>query len=322
MSFASPLVLIALIAIPVLVLVYGRAERDRRAAAAAFASPRLQPSLAPRRPGWRRHAPLIAIGLALALLVVAAAKPQRTVAVPVERASIMLATDVSGSMTATDVQPDRLTAAKAAATRFVASVPAKVNIAVMAFNQSPNVLQNPTQDRAAVKGAISRETAGGGTATGEAIATATGVLNRAPGIGAKRPPAAIVLLSDGASTSGRDAVAAAQAAGKLKIPVYTVALGTPQGTIQVPVPRSQGGGTKTQAVPPDPESLAEIARASGGRTFTADSAGGLKAVYERLGSQLGHKDEKRQITSAVAGGGLLLLLSGAAMSLGFFGRII
>jgi Ca-activated chloride channel family protein len=151
---------------------------------------------------------------------------------------------------------------------------------------------------------------------------ATAVLNRAPGIGAKRPPAAIVLLSDGASTSGRDAVAAAQAAGKLKIPVYTVALGTPQGTIKVPVPRSQGGGTRTQPVPPDPRSLAEIARASGGKTFTADTAGGLKAVYERLGSQLGHKNEKRQITSAVAGGGLLLLLGGAAMSLGFFGRIV
>ncbi len=322
MSFASPLVLIALVAVPLLVLAYRRAERDRRAAAAAFASPRLQPSVAPSRPGWRRHAPLVALGLALAMLIAAAARPQRTVAVPVERASILLATDVSGSMTATDIQPDRLTAAKAAANRFLASVPAKVNVGVMAFNQTPNVLQNPTQDRAAARNAIAREAPGGGTASGEAIATATGVLNRAPGIGGKRPPAAIVLLSDGKSTSGRDAVAAAQAAGKLKIPVYTVALGTPQGTIQVPVPKSQGGGTKTQPVPPDPRTLAEIARASGGRTFTADTTGGLKAVYERLGSQLGHKDEKRQITSAVAGGGLLLLLAGAAMSLGFFGRIV
>jgi Ca-activated chloride channel family protein len=321
-SFASPLLLIALLAVPALAFVYMRAERDRRSAAAAFASPRLQPSVAPRRPGWRRHAPLVALGLALAALIVAAARPQRTVAVPIERASIMLATDVSGSMTATDLQPNRLAAAKAAANRFLTSVPPKVNVGVMAFNQTPNVLQNPTQDRSAARDAIARQAPGGGTASGEAIAVAAGVLNRAPGIGAKRPPAAMVLLSDGASTSGRDAVAAAQAAGKLKIPVYTVALGTPQGTIQVPVPKSQGGGTKTQPVPPDPRTLAEIARASGGRAFTAETAGGLKAVYERLGSQLGHKNEKRQITSAVAGGGLLLLLTGAALSLGFFGRIV
>jgi Ca-activated chloride channel homolog len=321
MSFGAPLVLVALIAVPLLALVYLRAERDRRNAAAAFAAPAVQPSVAPRRPGWRRHAPLAAIALALAFLIVAAARPQRTVAVPVERASIMLATDVSGSMQATDVAPNRLTAAKRAAAQFVATVPRKVNIGVMAFNQVPRVLQNPTQDRAAVTSAIARQTSAGGTATGEAIATATAALQRAQGEGGKRPPAAIVLLSDGASTSGRDAVAAAQAAGKLKIPVYTVALGTDQGTITVPRPRSQGGGTQVQHVPPDPRSLQQIASASGGESFTAGSAGGLKAVYERLGSQLGHKKEKRQVTSAVAGGGLVLLLAGAALSLGFFGRI-
>lgn len=321
MSFGAPLVLIALVALPLLALVYIRSERDRRAAASAFAAPPVQPSVAPKRPRWRRHLPLIPLALALALLIVAAARPQRTVAVPVERASIMLATDVSGSMQATDVAPNRLTAAKKAAAEFVASVPRKVNIGVMAFNQTPRVLQNPTQDRAAVSAAIKRQTSAGGTATGEAIAVATAVLQRAPGVNGKRPPAAIVLLSDGASTSGRDAVAAAQEAAKLKIPVYTVALGTEAGTITVPRPRSQGGGTRVERVPPDPRSLAEIARASGGKTFTAGSAGGLRAVYERLGSQLGHKDEKRQVTSVVAGGGLLLLLTGAVMSLGFFGRI-
>jgi Ca-activated chloride channel family protein len=320
-SFAAPLVLLALLAIPVLVLMYLRGERNRRVKAAAFAAPALQPSVAPRRPGWRRHAPFAAIALALAALIVAAARPERTVAVPIERASIMLATDVSGSMTATDVQPSRLTAAKRAGLRFVASVPERVNVGVMAFNQVPRVLQSPTRDREAVSAAINRMASSGGTATGEAIATATAVLNRSPGVGRKRPPAAIVLLSDGASTSGRDAVAAAQAAGKAKIPIYTVALGTPNGVITVKRPARQGGGTTTQRVPPDPRSLAQIARASGGQTFTAESAGGLRAVYERLGSQLGKKDEKRQVTSAVAGGGLLLLLGGAALSLAVFGRI-
>jgi Ca-activated chloride channel family protein len=321
-SFGAPLVLLGLIAVPLLALLYWRAERGRRAAAAAFASPALQPSVAPTRPRWRRHVPLAAMGLAIAALIVAAARPERTVAVPVEQASIMLATDVSGSMTATDVSPNRLTAAKQAGFKFLTQVPKQVNVGVMAFNQVPSVLQNPTRDRAAVSAAIQRMQSHGGTATGEAIATATNVLNRAPGVGLKRPPAAIVLLSDGASTSGRDPVAAAQAAGKLKIPIYTVALGTSQGTITVKRPQRLGGGTSTQRVPPDPRALAEIARASGGQTFTAASAGGLKTVYERLGSQLGKKKEKQQVTSTVAGGGLLLLLGGAVMSLGFFGRIV
>ena len=322
MSFAAPLILLALLAIPVLALVYTWAERDRRARAAEFASPEVQPSVAPKRPGWRRHAPLAVLGIALAALIVAAAKPQRTVAVPVERASIMLATDVSGSMTAADVQPSRLSAAKRAAERFVASVPSQVNVGVMAFNQAPSVLQNPTRDRKAVIAAIERMKPSGGTATGEAIATATAALSRSPGVGQKRPPAAIVLLSDGASTSGQDPVEAAQAAGKAKIPVYTVALGTPQGTIRTKLPRRQGGGFTTTRVPPDPRTLEQIARASGGRFFPAETSTGLEAVYERLGSQLGHKKEKRQVTSAVAGGALVLLLGGAALSLGFFGRIV
>jgi Ca-activated chloride channel family protein len=320
-SFADPLVLLGLLSIPLLALIYRGAERKRRSDAAAFAAPALQPSLAPRRPGWRRHVPIAIMALAFAALVVAAAKPQRTVAVPVERASIMLATDVSGSMTATDVAPNRLTAAKRAAYQFVASVPEQVNIGVMAFNQTPRVLQSPTRDREAVSGAIGRMSVSGGTATGEAIATATAVLSRAPGVAKKPPPGAIVLLSDGASTSGQDPVAAAQAARKLKIPIYTVALGTPQGTIRTKLPASQGGGYTTTRVPPDPRTLEEIARASGGKFFTAESASGLKTVYERLGSQLGKKDEKRQVTSAVAGGGLLLLLGGVVMSLGLFGRI-
>jgi Ca-activated chloride channel family protein len=239
--------------------------------------------------------------------------------VPIERASIMLATDVSGSMTATDVQPSRLVAAKQAARRFVQQVPARVNVGVMAFNNTARILQSPTQDRAAVNDAINSMTPSGGTATGNAITTATNTLSRAPGQGGKRPPAAIVLLSDGASTSGSDPVVAAQAARKLHIPVYTVALGTQQGTITVP---RRGGGTVTQRVPPDPAALAQIARASGGASFTAQTASGLKQVYAKLGSQLGHKDEKRQITTAFAGGAAALLLSGLGMSLAWFGRLI
>ena len=117
MSFASPFMLVGLLLVPVVVIAYVRQQRHRRKAAAAFAAPALLSSVAPRRPGWRRHAPMAVFLLALAALVVAAAKPQRTVAVPVERAAIMLATDVSGSMQATDVKPSRLAAARRAASR-------------------------------------------------------------------------------------------------------------------------------------------------------------------------------------------------------------
>jgi Ca-activated chloride channel homolog len=319
MSFASPAILVALLALPMLAVLYVGEQRRRRSAAAAFATPALQPSVAPRRPRWRRHAPMAALALALALLVVAAAKPQRTVAVPVERASVMLATDISGSMTATDIQPSRLVAAKRAARRFVDEVPDRLNVGLVAFNSTPRVLQSPTRDRVVVKAAIDSMESSGGTATGEAIATATSALRRTAGPGERPPPAAILLLSDGKSTSGRDAAAAARAAVRLKVPVYTVVLGTDQGTITVP---RDGGGTATRPVPPDVESLAEIARVSGGKAYTAQTASGLKDIYESLGSQLGHENQKREITSAVTGGGLVLMLVGVAMSLRWFGRLI
>ncbi|MEN3284635.1 MAG: Ca-activated chloride channel [Solirubrobacteraceae bacterium] len=321
MSFAAPLVLVALAAIPVLIFLYGGVQRDRRRAARAFAAPALAASVTPRRPGWRRHAPMLVVLIAIAVLVLAAAKPQRSIAVPVERASIMLVTDVSGSMQATDVRPTRLEAARAAARRFVNAVPKGVNVGVMALSSKPRVLASPTRDRDAVNAALDQLTPRGGTGTGEAIQAATRILNRAPGVGGKRPPAAIVLISDGSSTGGVDPVAAAQAARKLHIPIYTVALGTAQGTITVPRPGG-AGGTETRPVPPDPQSLSEIAKASGGRTYTAADASKLKDVYERLGSLLGTKKEKREITAGFAGGGLALLLLGAAMSLRWFGRLI
>ena len=320
MSFAAPLVLLALLVLPALAVLYLRHQRERSRAAAAFAAPALVASVAPDRPGWRRHVPMLIFAIALAVLIFAAARPRTTVAVPVERASILLATDVSGSMEATDVAPSRLVAARRAAQRFVDRVPKQVNVGVMAFNTRPSILQSPTRDRAAIADALAALSPRGGTATGEAIQAGVRSLTRVRGTGGKRPPAAILLLSDGASTHGVDPIAAAQAAKKAGIPVYTVALGTPQGTIKVP--RANGQGTITRSVPPDPESLARIATASGGKAYTAADAKGLDQVYERLGSQLGRKDEKREVTAGFAGGGLAILLLGAALSLRWFGRLI
>jgi Ca-activated chloride channel family protein len=319
-SFGSPLVLLGLLALPLLVAWYVQQQRARRAAAAAFAAPRLLPSLAPRRPRWRRHLPMLAFALALALLVLAAARPQRTVAVPVERAAIVLATDVSGSMLATDVPPSRLIAAKRAARAFLERVPSSVNVGVLAFNNHATVLQSPTRSRADARAAIDRMAVSGGTATGEAIASAMTALRNVPGEGGRRPPGAIVLISDGTSTFGRDPVATARVAAGLRIPIYTVALGTDHGTIRVP--GRDGGQDRVERVPPDPQALAAIAHASGGETFTAATTGGLDAVYERLGSQLGRRDEHRQVTAAFAAGGLVLLLGGAGLSLRWFGRLI
>jgi Ca-activated chloride channel family protein len=322
-SFGAPLILIALVAVPLLAVGYVVLQRDRVSAAAAFAAPAMAPSVAPRRPRWRRHVPLLAFLLAVAILVVAAAKPQRTVAVPVEHAQIMLLTDVSGSMLAADVKPNRLVAARRAGAAFIAQVPKQVNVGIEAFNQVPQVLANPTTDRDALSLALGRLKSSGGTATGEAIQTGVKVLQQAPSQNGKKPPSAIVLLSDGASTKGVDPVGAAQAAAKLKIPVYTVTLGTAAGTITVP--RSEANpaaGTITKPVPPDEASLREIAQASGGKSYSAESADDLSDVYKRLGSQLGTKKEPREITAGFAGAGLALLALGAAMSLRWFGRLI
>ncbi|HEY2635829.1 MAG TPA: hypothetical protein VGI54_00455, partial [Solirubrobacteraceae bacterium] len=141
-----------------------------------------------------------------------------------------------------------------------------------------------------------------------------------PGVRGKRPPAAIVLLSDGSATSGTDPLAAAQQAGRYKIPIYTVAMGTASGTITVP--KTSGSGTVTKPVPPDPQLLASISRASHGQTFTAATTERLSAVYDRLGSQLGHRKAKREITAGFAGGGLVLLLAGSLLSLRWFGRLV
>jgi Ca-activated chloride channel family protein len=234
----------------------------------------------------------------------------------------MLATDVSGSMTATDVQPNRLVAAKQAARAFLDKVPARVNVGIMAFNQTPTILATPTTDREAARNAIAKMTPSGGTASGEAIATAVTALRTNPksqsGATQQPAPAAIVLLTDGKSTTGRSAVQAARSAGQAGIRVYTVALGTSGGTITVP---RKGGGTVTQPVPPDPQALEQIAQAAGGKSFTASTTSSLSEVYQQLGSQLGHKNTKKEITAEFAGGGLALLLLGGVMSLGWFGRL-
>jgi Ca-activated chloride channel family protein len=312
-TFASPWVLAALAGLPLLLGVYVARARGVGSGREAFAAPHMLASVLPRPPRWRRHVPVLVMLLAAAALIVGAARPQRSVAVEVERASIMLVTDVSGSMQAKDVAPDRLTAAKRAGHAFLDSVPERVNVGIMAFNQTPTVLQSPTTDRAAAAQAIDSLEVSGGTATGEAVLSALRALANAPGAKTGTPPAAIVLLSDGKSTRGADPLEAAQHAADQKVPIYTVALGTDQGTIQT--------DGRTEKVPPDPATLAAMAKASGGQSFTVADASRLDQVYQRLGSELSHATRKQQVTVWFAGGGLLMLLAAGGMSLRWFGRL-
>ncbi len=314
MSFQAPLILAALALVPVAVLLYLRDQRRRQAAVAAFAAAPVLPSAAPRRPGWRRHAPMALYGLALAALITALARPQATIAVPAEQASVMLVTDISGSMQATDVAPSRLEAARDAAVGFVEGAPDALRVGALAFNQTPRALASPSTERAPLIRAIQRLRPSGSTATGDAIKAALRPLSRPVPEGTKRPPAAIILLSDGKSVRGSDPLEAAQQAADQGIPIHTVALGTPTGTI----PGRNGG---TEPVPPDTRTLARIAELTGGRTLATADPEQLATVYEELGSQITQVDEEREVTAAFAGGSALLLLAGALMSLRWFGRL-
>jgi len=319
MSFAEPLLLFGLALVPLAVLAYMRHERQRRAAAAAFASPAVRRSVAPRTPGWRRHAPLVAYGVALALLILALAKPQTTVAVDVKRASIMLVSDYSGSMQATDVAPNRLLAARSAASGFLDEVPPSVSVGLVAFHHQPRTLQSPTTDRDAVRASLDALAPSGGTATGEALAAALTSLESQVDERGTRVPGAIVLLSDGKQTSGRSATEMALRAEDLKIPIYTVSLGTAGGTIEVKTP---SGATVKRPVPPDPATMDEIAAISGGQAFTAENADKLSAAYEKLGSRLSKRKEQRELTAGFAGGALGLVLAGGLFSLHWFRRLV
>ena len=314
MSFQSPLLLIALLVVPLAVLAYRAHARRAERAVDAFAPAPVLPSVAPRRPGWRRHAPYALYALSLAGLALAVARPEITVAVPDERASIVLVTDTSGSMQATDVAPSRLVAARDAGLSFLDDVPSEVRVGGVVFNHAIRSMEPPSRDRATVREQLERLRPRGGTATGEALAGALGLVE---GRGARAAPAAIVLLSDGASTHGREPLPLADEAARRDIPIYTVALGTDSGTIEVETP----SGTRERPVPPDRETLRRLAAASGGRYFEADDSPELSEVYERLGSQVGKRDEQRDVSAAFAGGGAVLLLAGGVLSLHWFRRL-
>src|SRR5918999_1008835 len=189
MSFNSPALLLALLVVPLVAIAYRAHSGRQDRASTAFAQSAVLPSVAPRRPGWRRHAPYLLYALALAGLAIALARPEITVAVPDERASIVLATDTSGSMQATDVPPSRLVAAREAGLEFLDGVPREVRVGAVVFNHSVRAIESPTTERAAVRQALEQLRSSGGTATGEALASSLELLEQAGGRGGAPPGA-------------------------------------------------------------------------------------------------------------------------------------
>jgi Ca-activated chloride channel homolog len=322
MTFRDPAMLAGLLLIPLAALTYLSMQRRWRREAAAFANPALVPNLITARPGWRRHLPPALVLLALAVLVIALARPQRTVAAPQRAATVMMVTDISGSMNANDVEPDRLSAAVNAARRLTDELPEKFRLGLVTFADYAEVQAPPTTDRDPVRAALGRLRAEGGTAMATGLERAlelarTPVPNEA-GTGTRRLPSALVLLSDGKDTqSSVSPVEVARQARQLKIPIFAIALGTPEGEVAV---RDQFGAIRHILVPPDTETLREIASTTGGRYFSAPDAARLESIYANLGTRLSSRPVEREVTAAFAGGAVVLLLVGGALSLSWFGR--
>lgn len=315
MSFGAPLFLLALLAIPALLAARVWARKQARRHAVRFPGVPVLAGVVGQERRLRRLLPLGLLVASLAALAVALAKPQRSVAVPDERASLMLVLDASRSMEATDVAPTRLEAARAAALAFMDEIPDRVRLGVVGYSDRPYTIVRPSQDRTATEGTIRSLEPLGGTATGDALQAALDALPRRTTTVGLGPPSAIVLLSDGQATDGADPVQVARRAGGARVPIFTIALGTPDGVVE-------GGPFGGQLpVPPDPETLREIAQLSGGQAYEVDDAERLKEIYERLGAQLSTKTEEREITAGFAAAGLVLLLGAAVLGVRRQGRL-
>jgi Ca-activated chloride channel homolog len=311
-SFSSPLWLFALLLIPAALQAQRLSRRRAKRYALRFpALATLQEAMG-RGPDWRRHLPVAALLLSVAALAVALARPHVTKTVAIRQASLVLVLDHSGSMDANDVAPTRLAAAEQAANTFVDQLPSTVKVGVVGFSSSPDVVLAPTTNHTAAHSAIDSQNANGGTATGNALSVALGMLNQS----GKKGRAAIVLLSDGAANEGPDPVTIATQAAHDKVSIDTVALGTPNGTLPNPDPLGP-----PVPVPPDPQLMQQIATASRGKSFNAQDAGTLSSIYKGLGTELGSRKTTQDLTAVFAAAGMVMLLLAGLGSLRWSGRL-
>jgi Ca-activated chloride channel family protein len=316
--FLSPGWLFLLIVVGLMLVGYVLLQVRRKRYVARFSNVELLGSVAPRRPGWRRHLTFALLTIGLAVLSLGVARPSAAVKVPRDTATVVLAIDVSLSMEATDVLPTRIAAAKSAATTFVGLLPPRINLGVVSFGGTADLRVSPTRDRQAARRSIRSLKLQKSTAIGEAIFTSLQAIqvftkSNTPS-GTKAPPAKIVLLSDGTNTVGRsvaDAIAAAKAA---HVPVSTIAFGTPTGTVTI-----QG---HTQGVPADDAALQQIADQTGGSFHTAHSEQELRTVYQDIGQQIGTKTVHRDISWRFMLTGLLFLFGAGGTALLWAGRLV
>lgn len=322
MTFLSPHWLWLVLAVAGLAAAYVVLQVRRRHYAVRFTNLDLLASVAPRRPGWRRHVAAALAGLGLLSLVVALARPVRDERIARETATVMLVVDVSGSMTATDIAPNRLAAAQAAAADFVRETPETFNVGLVAFERTARLMATPTRDHEAVIAAIERLAPGGSTATGDGIELALDVIEEANarlGVaddGKEVTPGTIVLLSDGDTTAGVPLEQATASAVEQGVPVTTIAYGTPEGTLY-----GLRGGSGLR-VPVNEESLRQVAQATGGSFFTAASGEQLAGVYDDIQARLGYTVEEREILRFFVGLAVLLLIAATAASLLWSARFL
>jgi Ca-activated chloride channel family protein len=322
MSFTAPILLICLLAVPVAVAAYLWLDDRRDARASAWAPAPLLGNMVERPPAWRRHLPVILLLAGLTLLLVGFARPNATITVKKQDATVVLVLDVSGSMAAKDSKPTRLAAARAAANRYIDDLPSGYRMSVITFSDHTTLASPPTHDLDRVRMVLARARTGPqGTALADAVARGVAVARAVPAKpGSKRPPAVVVAFSDGGQTAGRvTPQQAAQQARTAGIPVTTVSVGTTDGIVEQPV---KGGFTERIQVPVKPEVLQTIARTSGGQFVAGARSADPKATYHELGSRVGHRRKEVEVTSVAAAGGLVFMLAGAALSGVWFRRIV
>lgn len=324
MRFDWPVALAGVALVPVAAAAYVLVERRRARFALRFTNLDVLASVVPARAPRRRFIPPALFGLALMVAIVAVARPEVPRSVQRKQATVVLVIDTSGSMVANDVQPSRLAAAQEAVRRFVKRLPGRFQVGIVVFSSEARVAMPITGDHDLAIQGLEHLNAFGGTALGDALARSIELLRQAAGKGAgaspvtsgtgaaeKIPPSAIVILSDGAQNRGQlQPMQAALRAKHLKIPVYTVALGTPSGSIRI----SDGSFSETVQVPPDPRTLKQIALETGGHFYAAASGARLNAVYEKLASRLSVKRVYREATSVFLAASAVLLLGAGVLS--------
>ena len=318
--FMQPERLWLLLVVVALGVLYAALQLTKPRYAVRFSNLELLDKVAPKRPGWRRHAVAGLFLAAMAVLVGSFAQPVMKVKVPSERSTIILAIDTSLSMAATDVSPNRIEAAQAAAKEFVSSLPEQLNIGLISFAGSAQLLVPPTQDHAQVNAAIDGLKLDKSTAIGDATKLGLQVIeDQAKGTSGKKVDGAIVLMSDGETTVGLPTADAVPLAKKAGVAVSTIAYGTPNGEITVDTD-GDGIGQRTK-VPVNVDELRGLAEGTGGTAYTAESAQDLKAVYAKLGSTIGYDEKTQDVTYRFVGIGLVVMLLAGALSLRWFSRL-